>query len=133
MSAELPIYAVRPGDVSTLPASSAAMLQGMDFTAKAGSLVFLQDTDGLAGAVFGLGSDRSPHLFGDLPYRLPAGRPWRLVPGDYDPAGACLGFALGAYRYTALKPAARAPAIWKYRRAASGAWRRPPVPRWCAT
>ena len=129
MLTPLPIHAVRPDGVSALPASSAAMLQGMDFTAKAGSLVFLQDADGLAGAVFGLGSDRSPHLFGDLPYRLPAGRPWRLVAGDYDPASACLGFALGAYRYTALKPAARAPAVlemppggeWSLEEAASAA------------
>ncbi len=87
------------------------MLHAMDFTAKAGSLVFLQDAGDLAGAVFGLGSDRSPHLFGDLPYRLPAGQPWRLEPGDYDAADACLGFALGTYRYTALKPAARPPAV----------------------
>ena len=125
----LPIYAVRPAGLSALPDSSTAMLQAMDFTAKAGSLVFLQDAGGLAGAVFGLGSDHSPHIFGDLPYRLPAGRPWRLVPGDFDSAGACLGFALGAYRYTALKPAARPPAVlvppegseWSLEEAASAA------------
>ncbi len=68
-----------------------------------------------AGAVFGLGVDRSPFVFGDLPFRLPAAtaadsRPWRLVGDDFDPANATLGYALGAYRYTAAKPAARAAA-----------------------
>ena len=43
-------------------------------------------------------------------FDLPEGAPWQLQPGDYDPGIATLGFCLGAYRYSALKPAKRGPA-----------------------
>ena len=129
----LPVHAVRPQGLtallSALPKASAAMLGSMNFAATAGELVFLQDANGLSGAVSGLGSDRSPHVFGDLPYRLPRSTAWHLVPGDYDAAGAALGYALGAYRYVALKAALREPATlvlppggdWSLEEAAS-AW-----------
>ena len=113
-AASLPVHIARPEDLAallvTLPAASAAMLRSLDFAAKSGELVFLQGTDGLAGAVFGIGADRSAHVFGDLPYRLPGQTAWHLVPGNYDAANAVLGYALGAYRYTAFKTPARAPA-----------------------
>ncbi len=57
-----------------------------------------------------MASDTSPAAFGNLAFRLPEGAPWRLQPGDYDPAFATLGFCLGAYRYGALKAAKREPA-----------------------
>ena len=114
-----PIYAVRPGTLpamlAELPPGQAQYLRDLGFSAKSEELAFLQNDAGLAGAVLGLGSDRSPFAFGGLPFRLPAAtvddaRPWHLVAGDYDPAQATLGYALGAYRYTASKPAKRAPA-----------------------
>ena len=64
----------------------------------------------MAGAVLGLGADRSPCAFGGLANKLPAEGTWRLAPGDFDAAGATLGFLLGAYRYDRLKAARRAPA-----------------------
>jgi leucyl aminopeptidase len=64
----------------------------------------------VAGAVLGLGDDRSPFAFGGLATRLPAASVWRLEPGDYDTEAAALGFCLGAYQYTGIKPAARPPA-----------------------
>ena len=58
---------------------------------------------GLAGALLGLGEDRSPWPFGGLATGLPPGTDWHLVPGDYDPSVAALGFCLGAYRFPAFK------------------------------
>ena len=61
-------------------------------------------------AVLGIGDDQSPHAFGDLAFRLPAGSVWRFVPGDYDHDAAVLGFCLGAYRFRRFKPPKREPA-----------------------
>lgn len=114
-----PIHTVRPDGLAAqldqLPPAQAGYLRELGFAAASGELAFLQDDAGLSGAVFGLGADRSPFVFGDLPFRLPAptsgdSPPWHLVAGDYNPADATLGYALGAYRYTASKPAKREPA-----------------------
>ena len=111
-----PIYAVRPealhARLAALPSAQAAYLRDIGFAAATGELAFLQDDAGLAGAVLGLGGDRSHFAFGDLAFRLPNStvadmRPWHLVAGDYNPADATLGYTLGAYHYTALKPAKR--------------------------
>ncbi len=58
-------------------------------------------------AVLGLGEDRSPFAFGNLALRLPEGSVWQLIEGDFDTGDATLGFCLGGYRFTALKPAGR--------------------------
>ncbi len=57
--------------------------------------------------MLGLGDDPSPFPFGALPSRLPERTSWALQPGAFDMGAAVLGFCLGAYRYTALKPADR--------------------------
>src|SRR3981081_4324163 len=104
----LPLRTVRPyaleAFLSGLPEPQRAWLHATDFDAKAGELRLLPGTEGLTGAVLGLGEDRSPHVFGALPAQLPAGSVWRLASGDHDPASAALGFCLGYYRYTGMKP-----------------------------
>ncbi len=109
-----PLYAVRPqglaGFLDKLPPDQAAFLRATGFTAAAQKLAFLPAKDGLAGAVWGLGEDRTPWSFGGLAFRLPEGSDWRLEPGDFDPDSATLGFCLGAYRFVSRKPAGRAPA-----------------------
>ncbi len=113
-AAALPLSAVRPAELErfleTLPGEQSRFLRTTGFAAGAQELALLSGPEGLAGAVLGLADSRAPEAFGDLPYRLPAGTVWALRPGDYEAATAALGFALGAYRYTALKPAKRAPA-----------------------
>jgi len=103
----LPLHTVRPDDLQTFlagPAEAhAAWLRATGFTAKAGELRLLPGPQGLSGAVFGLGEDRSPHVYGSLPGHLPEGSVWRLASGDLD--AAVLGFCLGAYRYTGMKAA----------------------------
>ena len=101
--AALSLHTVRPNTLesflSSLPPQHSAWLRATQFTAKAGESRLLPGSEGLAGAVLGLGQDRSPHVFGALPAQLPEGTVWRVEPGDHDPAAAALGYALGAYRY----------------------------------
>ncbi len=109
-----PLHVVRPAGLesflASLPTADAAFLRGCDFAGRPGELVLLQDADGIAGAVFGLGDDRSPFPFGDLPSRLPGSVAWQLAPGDYDADLAVLGWCLGAYRFARFKAPRRAPA-----------------------
>jgi len=110
-----PIRAVRPAGLETLLRSlgeaEAGFLRAAGFAARGQELMLLPGTGGLSGAVLGLGEDRSPHAFGDLAFRLPAGSAWRIEPGDFDSGRAVLGFLLGAYRYQAFKAPARESAL----------------------
>jgi leucyl aminopeptidase len=110
----LPLQAVRPAGLAvfldTLPGPQRQFLRQLEFTAAAQELIFLPGDAGVAGAVLGIGDDTSPAAFGNLAFRLPEAMTWELQPGDYDPAIATLGYSMGAYRYTALKPAKRGPA-----------------------
>jgi len=113
-TAALPLIAVRPAGLAValdrLPPAQAAFARANGFAAAAQELVLLPGPEGLAGALLGLGDDRGPTAFGGLAFRLPAETVWWLQTGDFDEQTAILGFCLGAYRFTALKPAARAPA-----------------------
>ncbi len=92
----LPIYGARPG--GALDAYPAAC----GFTGAAGQLVLLPGPSGVAGALLGLGETPEPGTFAGLPGALPAGT-WRLSDGITNHADAVLGWALGAYRFDALK------------------------------
>jgi leucyl aminopeptidase len=109
-----PLYVVRPATLesflASLPSAQADFLRASEFAARTGELALLPAADGVAGAAFGLGDDRSPYPFGDLPFRLPESPAWRLVPGDYDPDFAVLGYCLGAYRFQRFRPPKRTPA-----------------------
>ncbi len=113
--ASLPVYPVRPADLATFMADmsppQAAQLSLHGFEAAARQLILLPGEAGPAGAVLGLGEDRSPYVFGDLANQLPAGSVWHFTPGDYAPDDAALGFLLGAYAFDQLKPRKRAPAL----------------------
>jgi leucyl aminopeptidase len=113
-AAALPLLVARPDTVqavlASLPPPQAAFARANGFTGAAQELVLLPGPDGLAGAIIGLGADRSPNAFGGLPFRMPEGTTWKLAPGDYDLQAAVLGFCLGAYGFNRLKPARRAPA-----------------------
>ncbi len=111
----LPLYAVRPAGLEAffagLPAGQAGYLRARGFDAAPRKIEIFANEEGLSGAVAGLGEDRSPYAFGDLPNALPAGSVWRFVPGDFARDDAALGFLLGAYAYDRLKPRKRAPAL----------------------
>ncbi len=107
----LPVNALRPDGLAAFLATSphAAFLRAGGFTAAAGELRLLPGGAGIEGAVFGLGDKRDPHLFGALTV-LPEGV-WHVLPGDFPAADATLGFCLGAYQFTAFKPARPAPRL----------------------
>lgn len=109
----LPLRSLRPdglaAGLAALDPAQAAYLSASGFTAAAGQLRLLPGPAGLAGAVLGLGDDRSPFAHGGLPAALPAGTAWRLEPGDFDMGGAVLGFCLGAYHFGGLKTAEEKP------------------------
>ena len=88
-----------------------AWLSAQQFTAAAGSHALLPGSDGLAGAVLGIGDAHDPFAYAHAPYALPAGD-WRLAdPLDSDATAALqLGWGLGSYRFTRYRDATRAPA-----------------------
>jgi leucyl aminopeptidase len=112
-TASRPVHAVRPEGLAQflagLPAAQAGFLAGSAFKAKSDELMLLPGEDGVAGAVLGLGQDRSHAAFGTLAFRLPEGV-WRLESGDFDVGLATFGYLLGAYRYTEFKAPKRRPA-----------------------
>lgn len=103
----LPVHAVRPEGLEAalggLGPETRAFVQASGFAAQPQSLVLLPGAEGLAGALLGLGDDRSPWAFGELAARLPAEHVWWLAPGDYNPQVAALGLHLGRYRFTRFK------------------------------
>lgn len=109
-----PVHIVRPDGLTPfldgLPPGHAAFLRDTGFGAKAGELRFLPGPDGIIAAVFGIGTDQSPFVFGSLPLQLPNICPWYLQPGDYSAEAATLGYCLGAYRYNRFRSDGRAPA-----------------------
>jgi leucyl aminopeptidase len=116
-AAALPLHGLRPAEVAafleTLPPVQRGFIAASGFTGEAGQAMLVPSAtgggaDAVGCAIFGLGLDRSHRCFGDLPLRLPASSVWRLVPGDFDPALASLGFCLGAYHFARFASPKRA-------------------------
>lgn len=112
-AAAIPLHAVTAAGFPDFAAGHgiAGWAAAQDFKGQAGRILLLPGDAGLAGAVLGLGSGDDLMIYGAAAEKLPAGD-YRIagepgVPGVF-PA---LGFALGAYAYTAFKPSrARPPA-----------------------
>lgn len=102
-AAALPVWSVRPDGLGAALAAlpdQGAFVRAAGFTAASGQLALLPGGGGLAGALLGLGEDRTPFAHGGLPAALPERAMARLEPGDFDMGGAVLGFYLGAYQYS---------------------------------
>lgn len=67
----LPVWSVRSGLPAHLTTAQAAFVTGSGFTGKAGQVVLVPGDSGVAGAVAGLGDDRSLWAHGGLPFALP--------------------------------------------------------------
>ena len=105
-----PIYTVRPATLTETLVSQhhGTFLGAAGFRAEPGQIALIPGDDemtGITGALLGLGEDRSPWPFGGLATGLLQGFDWHLVPGDYDPNTAALGFCLGAYQFAPYKEA----------------------------
>ena len=87
----------------------AAWAAAQDFKAQSGRILLVPGEGGMKAAVLGLGSNDDRLIYGAAAEKLPA--------GDYRIAGTpavegsfpALGFALGAYSYTAFKPSKKKP------------------------
>lgn len=111
----LPLHVVTADDFAAWSARQSAPLQAwlkaQGFTGTAGTHALLPGGDGLAGAVLGVGDNRDPFAYAHAPYALPAGD-WRIAEALDADASAALhtGWALGSYRFSRYRDAARAPA-----------------------
>ena len=113
-AAAIPLHAIRPAGLErfrrALPVAHAAFLGAAGFAAGGGEVILLPGADGVGCAVAGIGTDPGPWAFGGLPFALPEGSVWHLVPGDHDPAVATLGWGLGAYAFNRYRAPKRTPA-----------------------
>ena len=108
----LPVWGARAdnaaADLKALAPAQKAWLEASSFEPCAGAVGLLPGANGkLAGAVLGLGDaadDFAPLLPGTLPQRLPEGvYRFANAPRPMTGSMAALAFALGAYRFDALK------------------------------
>src|SRR5690606_21857171 len=93
------------------PAAVAAWLKAQAFDAAPGSAVLLPGSDGIAGAVLGVGDRLDPYAYAHGPQALPEGAwaPQGELPAD-QLAALQLGWGLGSYRFERYKRGGRAPA-----------------------
>jgi leucyl aminopeptidase len=94
------------------PAATQAWLSSQQFTAAPGSVALLPGSDGLAGAVLGVGDRADAHAYAHAPFALPAGSRWQLA-NTLDAAELAnlhLGWGLGSYRFARYRKPARLPA-----------------------
>ena len=99
----LPLWSVRPDGLAaalTALPDGGAFVRAGGFAATPGQLVLLPGEGGLAGALLGVGDDRTPFAHGGLAAALPEHAVIRLEPGDFSIEDAALGFCLGAYQFT---------------------------------
>ncbi len=81
------------------------------FEASAGSVLVLPGTEGIAGAVVGIGDPRDPYSYAHAPFALPGGD-W-VAEGMLDDEtrrALQLGWGLGSYRYARFRTPVREPA-----------------------
>ena len=93
------------------PAAVAAWLKAQAFDAAPGSAVLLPGSDGIAGAVLGVGDRLDPYAYAHGPQALPEGAwaPQGELPAD-QLAALQLAWGLGSYRFARYKQGGRAPA-----------------------
>jgi leucyl aminopeptidase len=93
------------------PPTVAQWLSAHGYDGAAGSALALPGSDGLAGAVLGIGDPLDPLSYAHAPFALPVGD-WR-VQGDLEAIARNalqLGWGLGSYRYSRFRNPGRAPA-----------------------
>ena len=111
----LPLYVLDrtqlAGWLAQQPASLAAWAQAQRFDAAPGSVLLLPGSDGLAGAVLGVGDREDAYAYAHAPFALPAGSRWRAEGlGDAEQALLQLGWGLGSYRFSRYRKPQRAAA-----------------------
>ena len=98
----LPIWLVEKGgvDASDMPEAAKTWAQHNGFDGAAAALLSLPGADGkLAGALFGLGVNDDPLIYGKLASLLPEGA-WKFASAPAQPDLALFGFLLGSYKFS---------------------------------
>ncbi len=97
----LPVWLIGKGgvDASDMPGTAKAWARSNGFDGAASAFLVLPGADGeLAGALFGLGANDDPLIYGKLAAALPEGA-WKLADAPAQPNLALLGLLLGSYRF----------------------------------
>jgi leucyl aminopeptidase len=98
----LPVWLVEKGGVgsSEVPEAAKTWADLNGFDGAAAAFLTVPGADGkLAGALFGLGSNDDPLIYGKLAAALPQGA-WKFARAPAQPDLALLGFLLGGYRFS---------------------------------
>jgi leucyl aminopeptidase len=98
----LPVWLVQKGGIETLelPEAAKAWARQNGFDGAAASFLSLPGADGkLAGALFGLGANDDPLIYGKLATVLPEGA-WKFASALREPELALLGLLLGSYKFS---------------------------------
>jgi len=102
----VPLYAVAEAKLRAFldkrPKREAAFLKGSGFSAHDGEFVIVPAASGeIACAILGLGKGDDPLALASFAERLPAGTyRYAVLPQDFSPSLAVLGWALGTYRFS---------------------------------
>ncbi len=84
----------------------AAWWQAQRFDAAPGSVLLLPGSDGLAGAVLGVGDREDAYAYAHAPFALRPGSRWQAQGlGDAEQALLQLGWGLGSYRFSRYRRA----------------------------
>ena len=97
----LPIWLIEKGGVAAadMPEAAKAWAHSNGFDGAAAAFLALPGADGkLAGALFGLGVNDDPLIYGKLAVSLPEGA-WKFASAPALPELALLGFLLGSYKF----------------------------------
>ena len=102
----LPIWLTEKGGVAAadMPEAAKAWAHSNGFDGAAAAFLALPGADGtLAGALFGLGVNDDPLIYGKLAVSLPEGA-WKFASAPALPELALLGFLLGSYKFGKYLP-----------------------------
>jgi leucyl aminopeptidase len=102
-SKSLPVWLLAPGEIATqkeIGDTAKAWAKANGFDGQASRLLRVPDSDGsIAEILFGIGKDHSPFHVGKLANELEKGA-YHFANQPDDAHHACLGWLLGAYRFT---------------------------------
>ena len=111
--ASVPIWLIEKGGVegSEMPKTAKFWAKQNGFDGAAAAVLILPGADGgIAGALFGLGANDDPLIYGKLAAALPGGA-WKFSSAPANPELALLGFLLGGYKFSNYLTSAKQPNV----------------------
>ncbi len=101
-----------PAWLESQPEAIRGWLRGQNFNGGAHTVALLPGSEGLAGAVIGVGDRGDAYSYAHAPHALPEGSVWQLASplADDEQALLQLGWGLGSYRFDRYRKRNRQPA-----------------------